>query len=464
MPPTSSLPQSDPQRAAAGTGWLAGQSTAIDKIERVTLPQQLSQPRRFLKHPRLKPYNRLAVLVMAANAALGVAFGGTLWSSPATLAQIATANFTIAVLIRQQHVVNLAFRLATRVPLEWPINVRWALAKVYQIGGLHVGAATSGACWHFLLVAYITDRAMRGNVDILLLLTAYSLAILLLLITVTATPGFRKRFHDIFEGFHRFGGWGVSALFWLQALIPAFRASGQWNALPLLLQHPALLFLVLTSVSSLLPWARLRKVPVEVIRPSSHAAVVRFDYGVTPFCGSGLAISRNPVMGWHAFASIPTPGQTGYRMVISRAGDWTASFIDETPAHVWVKGVPTCGVGHIARMFNRVVFVATGSGIAPILAHLLADYVQSHLIWVTRNPRETYGDHLVGEITAVQPRATIWDTDKDGRPDLLSMAYIAYESFDAEAVIIISNEKLTWQVVHGLESRNIPAFGAIWDS
>ena len=37
-------------------------------------------------------------------------------------------------------------------------------------------------------------------------------------------------------------------------------------------------------------------------------------------------------------------------------------------------------------------------------------------------------------------------------------------AFDAEAVICISNKKLTWQVVHGLERRGIPAYGPIWDS
>ena len=35
---------------------------------------------------------------------------------------------------------------------------------------------------------------------------------------------------------------------------------------------------------------------------------------------------------------------------------------------------------------------------------------------------------------------------------------------DAEAVIVIANKKLTWQVVYGMESRGIPAYGAIWDS
>jgi hypothetical protein len=46
----------------------------------------------------------------------------------------------------------------------------------------------------------------------------------------------------------------------------------------------------------------------------------------------------------------------------------------------------------------------------------------------------------------------------------VQLAYDAVQQFNAEAVIVIANKKLTWQVVTGMESRNIPAYGAIWDS
>jgi ketopantoate hydroxymethyltransferase len=51
-----------------------------------------------------------------------------------------------------------------------------------------------------------------------------------------------------------------------------------------------------------------------------------------------------------------------------------------------------------------------------------------------------------------------------GKPDMVRLALAAYAETGAEAVICISNKKLTWQVVHGLERRGIPAYGAIWDS
>ena len=71
--------------------------------------------------------------------------------------------------------------------------------------------------------------------------------------------------------------------------------------------------------------------------------------------------------------------------------------------------------------------------------------------------------HRLGE---VQKRRT---PDADAERDamvgaLLVEARAAVQAFDAEAVIVISNKKLTWEVVYGMESRGIPAYGAIWDS
>ena len=132
--------------------------------------------------------------------------------------------------------------------------------------------------------------------------------------------------------------------------------------------------------------------------------LAHFDYGVTPMAGSSTAISRSPLTGWHSFANVPSPGQEGFRLTISRAGDWTGSFVDDMPSHVWVKGIPTAGVADIEVLFKKVIYVATGSGIGPCLPHLLVQEVPARLIWSTRTPRQTYGDALVDEILAVQPK------------------------------------------------------------
>ena len=47
---------------------------------------------------------------------------------------------------------------------------------------------------------------------------------------------------------------------------------------------------------------------------------------------------------------------------------------------------------------------------------------------------------------------------------MVKLTYRLVKEFNAEAVCIISNQKLTQKVVYGMTSRGIPAFGAIWDS
>ena len=151
-------------------------------------------------------------------------------------------------------------------------------------------------------------------------------------------------------------------------------------------------------------------------------------------------------------------------MVVSRAGGWTARFIDDPPLEVWVRGIPTVGVANAKRLFRRVLYVTTGSGIGPALGHLLTDTQGSRLVWVTRNPRTTYGEGLVDEVIAAQPQAVIWNTDEQGKPDVLALTYEAFVDSGADAVICISNRRVTARVVGELERRGIPAFGPIWDS
>ncbi len=390
----------------------------------------------WLRRRPFTHHNRLAVTVVLANVVAAFAV-----DDAQALADLVVANVALAVLIRQQHVINLLFRLATSAPTTWPLRVRWTLGKVYHFGGLHVGAAVSATAW-FAVLAWVLDDALTWT--ILALMAA---------MVVFALPSLRARRHDLFERVHRFAGWTVLVLFAVHSSRqPGFVGSAQFW----------LLLLVVTSVA--LPWVRLRRVPVRIVRPSRHVALVSFDHGVTPFAGSSTAVSRHPLLEWHSFANVPTPGRTGFRLTISRAGDWTGALIDDLPSHLWVKGVPTAGVGNIDKLFTRVVWVATGSGIGPCLPHLLSGETPARLVWSTRTPRETYGDDLVDEIEAVQPDALVWDTVRDGKPDLVELALRAHREFDAEAVICISNKKTTWHVVEELEARGVPAFGAIWDS
>jgi NAD(P)H-flavin reductase len=428
--------------------------------------------RRLASHPWFIQYHRLVALVAVVNLWLlgsGLASGGWWWDAAHRLehlSDLVLANFAVAVLVRQQYVVNALFWLATRAPTRWPLALRWQLAKVFHFGGLHSGCATVATLWFALFTGTLWHHAWQGmpGASPPLLAVSGVLAALLIGIVALALPRFRARCHNQFELAHRFGGWTALLLFWAHAFLFIDAQRGNTPFAQALWASPAPWVLIGISISIALPWLRLKRVRVETVKPSSHAVVVRFNHGETPFPGSSTAVSRNPLIEWHSFANIPTPGEEGFRLIISRAGDWTGRFIDDCPTHVWVKGITTAGVANVETLFKKVVYVATGSGIGPVLPHLLAQRVPMQLIWSTRSPRETYGDALVEEILAAQPDALIWDTDARGKPDLVQLALASLHASGAEAVICIANQKLTREVIWQMERRGIPAYGAIWDS
>jgi hypothetical protein len=375
-------------------------------------------------------------------------------------------NIGAAVLIRQPYVINLLFKISTSVPLHWPLAIRKKAANIYHLGGIHVGGSIAGTLWFLFFTGLLTYNCAHhaANVCSNVVFTSYTILALLSAMLVLALPPVREKFHDCFERSHRFGGWAVLILFWAEALLFVNDQKGSVPFAEALLKCPAFWVLSAITLSIALPWIHLRRVPISIEKPSSHVALVQFNHGVQAFPGAFTTISRRPWVEWHSFANVPAPAQPGFRLTISRAGDWTGRFIDDLPSYVWVKGIPTAGMASIAKLFKRVVWVATGSGIGPVLPHLLAQKVPARLIWSTRAPLTTYGDALLNEILEVQPDALIWDTNQHGQPDLVKLALQIYGRSKAEAVICISNRELTWEVVHGLESFGIPAYGAIWDS
>jgi hypothetical protein len=424
----------------------------------VPLPPWSRLWQRLLKHPRASHYNRLIVGVIAINAVIALA-GATWWRSADSaldaLSVLAQANIALAVLFRQQAVINLLGRVATGRSVRWPLRVRWVLAKYYHHGGLHVGTSIAGTAWY---VAFVSVLLADGDAPAGARVASALVVVLLIVITVSAMPALRVRLHDHFEVTHRFFGWAAILLVWVSTVL-------LHPSIHVLVTAPAVWLLGLATIGVIWPWLRLRRVRISVERPSNHVALVTLIGEPTPTMGTTRGISRSPLMGWHQFANIPAQsGGDGHRMAISRAGDWTTEFIDSPPERVWVRGVATVELANVRRLFHKVVFVATGSGIAPVLGHLLESGNGSRLVWVTRNPRQTYGDALVDELLAGTPDSLLWDTDLRGKPNVLRLAYGAYLESGAEAVICVSNRAVTFEVVHELERRGIPAFGPIFDS
>ncbi|KAL8403786.1 hypothetical protein RB594_008879 [Gaeumannomyces avenae] len=509
--------------------------------------------------------NLLVLIILVGRGAAG---GPRLTYKDASVA--VSANLFVALLIRNEHVVNIMFIVFGTWPKNLPLRFRRLFAKVYSYGGIHSGCGVAATVWYISFVALITidyqqrDRdqmlsALRGYVY----LVTYSILVMLALILVFAHPKLRVAMHNWFEGVHRFMGWSVVLLFWAQTLLvtlddaPAAGLSGGQA----LAASPSFWLLVLITLLVVYPWTRLRRRDVQVEALSEHCVKLNFDFADGHY-GQAIRLSDAPLRETHAFAVIPNPkavsflqtdssialltpgspapsgyssadegdggggggaadlasikaaaqakaaarkhhqlqlaalsgpglsnaGRTGFSVVISDAGDWTRKVIASPPRRIWTRGVPQYGVMRVAGMFEPVIIMATGSGIAPCLA-LFAEMPDHpvRVIWSAPSPLETFGKGVVDTVLRADPDAVIHDTRRQGRPDLVAMAYRMYEASgraDAaglglgdgrrrrdgrplgkcEAVVIISNQRVTRKVVYGLETRGVPAYGAIFDS
>ncbi|OAA38829.1 AMP-dependent synthetase/ligase [Metarhizium rileyi] len=412
-------------------------------------------------------FSLVGLLNAGALAALLLLSLGAEW-----LATLTAANLVLGVLVRQDTVINMLYTTACSLPKSAPLWMRKRFAKIYHLGGVHSGAGVCATSWLLgstfrSTVAYTQDKT---NDSIATLVISWMLCTLCCGLVGFAYPTFRKSYHDQFERIHRFAGWTALGLFWIRTMLSVRDVTPAGEDFGLaLIKTPGFWMISVATCSVASSWFWLRKVPVNAVPLSDHAIVLSFDYTI-PVNGSFTRISKRPLLEWHSFATIPAPkpstiaDKPGYSLVVSNAGDWTKDCIRNPPTKLWVRGLPTCGVMRVATLFNRIVVIATGSGIGPMLGHIGQPSCPTQLIWSTPNPGRTFGKKVLDTIYRSIPDAVIHDTKKLGRPNLVKMGYNMAKDFRAEAVIIIANEKITKKVVYGLETRGVPAYGAIWDS
>ncbi|KZT65795.1 hypothetical protein DAEQUDRAFT_768520 [Daedalea quercina L-15889] len=419
---------------------------------------------RNVRFQMLSLYRRLFGIVFFTN--LGIFIWYCVKGANANqIATVLVGNLFASILMRQEYVINAFFTVACLAPKSWPLWIRRILARVYSIGGIHSGAGVSGTVWLILFVGKATREVIdKGKTSVATLVLAYVVLALLVAMVIAAYPTIRVRYHDHFEAVHRLAGWTAVALVWalVVLLINDYRAASETLGHAVVHSAPFWLVLVLT-ISIILPWARLRKVPVRAEVLSEHCVRLYFDY-VNPHPGHFTRMSLRPLWEWHSFATIAEPGKKGYSAVVSRAGDWTKQQISNPPDKIWIRGIPCYGVVRVTPLFRRVVMVATGSGIGPIAPVVFAKKTEIQLLWTAPAVRKTFGDKLVDSLLEASPNSVIYDTRVHGRPDMVKLTYRMVREFNAEAVVIISNQPITQKVVYGMMSRGIPAFGAIWDS
>jgi hypothetical protein len=513
-------------------------------------PKKGSKFSRYLRWNFFSLYKRIFSLAFIANiAVLTVLIAKSIITqnllSFHTCATAVSANLLAAMLVRNEHVVNAMFKVFAIAPTRFPLPMRRMFAKVYSYGGIHSGCGVASFFWYIAFLVTITrefndPNILRGYI----LLDSFLIVVLLALILIFAHPRIRILIHNWFEGTHRFLGWSIVIMFWVQTILVSWDGAitSSTPMAMVIVQNPSFWMLVVITLLIIYPWTRLRLRDVEAEPISDHVIKLNFSHEDVQY-GQAVRLADAPLRETHAFAVIPNPrapipppppsspkslrskssvtfstcsidddqneskelskevsseprglsnaGKKGYSVLISNAGDWTDKIIRNPPKKMWIRGVPQYGVLRVAGLFEPCIIIATGSGIGPCLSL----FVQKpdhpvRIIWSAQSPAQTFGQGVIDTILNADPRAVIIDTKKTGRPDLVSIAYRIWESSrwegprgfvlgqnasvanntsrrrdgPCEAVVIISNQKVTRKVVYGLETRGVPAYGAIFDS
>ena len=418
-------------------------------------------------------------LVSLANVLLLAIFYQTIYLNDISTSILSVGNILIAVLIRNELILHFLYRLAVWTSVKVNYGKYYLNSCVHYIGGVHASCATWGFLW---IVVDLWQQlgnprdplSMPTSSDSISIATTSILFTLLAVIIVAAIPPLRHRFHDTFEISHRYLGWTALGILILHQIRFQFIiAFNQTYPLESLLTNPVLLMIVLIIFSIFLPWMSVQcfdNFSFTMYCPSKGVLVI-----TAPGSGDVGSFARISLDGveWHSFSVAKTSlnkktNKPEIHLIIGAVGDWTKGLIQQVekgrlPEKLWVRRVKPPGFMFSINAYSRVVVIATGAGIAPVIPHVIENGHKLCIVWVGNNHQQTYSEEVFSLLDS-HPRCNIYDTGVYGRPDVGQLAIQAVEDFRAQAVFCVSNQSLTEKVVRACLSKNIPAYGATWDS
>ena len=417
------------------------------------------------------------ILVSLVNILLLDIFYQTIYLNDISTAIFSVTNILVAILVRNELILHLLYRLAVWTSVKIVYGKYYLNSAVHYIGGVHASCATWSFVWLIVDVLQQLGNpsdplSMATSSDPLSIAISSILLTLFFIIILTAIPPFRHKFHNTFEVSHRYLGWScLSILVLYQIRFQFIIALNQTYPLETLLTNPVLFAIALMIFSVFLPWMSVQCVDnFKMHCPSKGVLILTFPGRAD--VGTFARISLDGVE-WHSFSVAKTSfkqetGESKIQLIIGAVGDWTKNLIQQVekgnfPKRLWVRRVKPPGFMFSINAYSRVVVIATGAGIAPVIPHVIKNGHKLCLVWIGNDHKKTYGTELWSLLDS-HPRCNIFDTGMYGRPNVEQLALDAVRDYRAQAVFCVSNKTVTKKVVETCLGKGIPAYGATWDS
>ncbi|KAG4960381.1 hypothetical protein AAZX31_13G213700 [Glycine max] len=414
-------------------------------------------------------YKRLFMLCLTFNVTgLVLAATGNFPYARNRAALFSIGNILALTLCRSEAFLRLVFWLAVKtLGRSWvPLFLKTATTSLLQsLGGIHSGCGVSSIAW--LVYALVLTLKDKDNTSPEIIGVSSAILGLLCLSSLAAFPLVRHLHHNVFERTHRFAGWMALCLLWAFIMLTiSYDPKSKSYSKELgsrLVRSQEYWFTVTITVQIILPWLTVRRVAVKVSSASGHASMIKLEGGIK--AGILGRISPSPLSEWHAFGII-SDGKKEHMMLAGAVGDFTKSLVSNPPSHLWVRQVHFAGLPYLVNMYDRVLLVATGSGICVFLSFLLQpSKADVYLLWVAKGVEQNFGEEIKEMVSGdLKEKLIIHDTAVQGRPNVSQLSVTAAKKWNVEVVIVTSNPEGSRDVVNSCKADGIPAFGPIWDS
>eukprot|EP01083_Nonionella_stella_P073110 197450_1 len=345
------------------------------------------------------------------------------------------------------------------------------------IGGLHASFGITALIWNTIYFhdCFIHEQYQFNAITI----TALCIPVLLALLSASASPCFRFYYHNSFEIMHRYFGWtSLSVLVTHICFVnlQTFNGNTFLDLLAHITSNTPSIFAFLLVVLTLYPWLvihRIKGKDVEII-PANSGQSTAFIFPIWSPMGAVCKLSLNWIE-FHVMGITPMPydATKGHRslVLIKSLGDWTGDLTKRAKlekldnACFWIHRIKPPNFSQGLFNWNRVFALATGAGIAPLIPYVVnpTHYnVQISLVWVARDHANNYPEFII-DILKPLPDVVMYDTTKMKRPDLCLLTVQKAKKFKAEAVFIVANPLVAYDVANYVNKNGIPVFASNFD-
>lgn len=342
---------------------------------------------------------------------------------------------------------------------------------INRIGFFHRYMATSTLVW---LLIYLLNKEFKAPyLDELIIL---ALGGFLTLIIVTASSFFRRKNHNIFENVHRYVGYISFILLTTYLFISSIN---EGISVSEVFYTPHMLFLLFIIMMLIAPWIGVKKVNPELVHVGPH--VIGMKIKGKPSFGTYSSITLADY-NFHPFGDsmYDFDDMENRTLYMTPAGDRTTEIVNAANKGEFLlkectlKNDRKCGFMYHHSVYDKVLIVVTGGGIAPIIPCLvLNNHTKFIVLWISHSPVREFTEEVLTTFTQkIAPKNIylhILNTDDEDLKSFTNATYTtlaldACKHYNPEAVFVMSNQKFTIDMMHSLEENNYKSYGANFDS